>query len=100
MTESAIVPMSTNDVWAWSSSRNCAITPIDSTPTNGQKTSSKKKKRLRDAITKVLTAKAQTATSSARQRSSAGQLNEDLLQLRLADADVTHDDPLGEDRAQ
>src|SRR5262245_5875548 len=59
------------------SSRNRDMSPMDSTPTVGQKSSSKKKKTLRVPIMKLRTTKAQTATASARQ------LNEDLLQLRL-----------------
>src|SRR5207249_1840174 len=77
-TESAIVPTSTNDACAWVSSRNRDIRPIDSTPTMGQKSSSKKKNTLRAPMRAFRSVTAQTASSSLRQ------LNEDLLELRLA----------------
>src|SRR5215813_6361808 len=104
MVDSAMVPMSTNDVSGAPSWRNLASRPIDSTPTTGQNSSSKKKKMLREAISRLRSANAHTATSSARQRSarqpSARQLNEDLLQLRLAHPNVANDHALGVERLQ
>ena len=63
--------------------------PIDTTPTIGQKSSSKKKKMLRDAISRWRTLKAQTAAVSARQ------FNEHLLHLRLPHLHAAHRDTLG-----
>src|SRR5882724_119754 len=88
-TESAIVPTSTNEACASVSWRNRDIRPIDSTPTIGQKSSSKKKKTLRAPMRAFRSVTAQTASSSFRQ------LNEDLLELRLADLHVLDDDALG-----
>src|SRR2546425_3138365 len=93
-TESAIVPTSTNDACACVSSRNRDIRPIDSTPTIGQKSSSKKKNTLRAPMRAFRSVTAQTASSSLRQ------LNEDLLELWLADLDVPDDDAVGVKRAQ
>src|SRR5262245_61612897 len=99
-----MVPISTNEVWARSSSRKRAISPIDSTPTTGKNSSSKKKNTLRVAMSRLRTAKAQVATSSARTRpppmASACELNEDLLQLGLAHPHVPHHHTFGEQRAQ
>src|SRR5207249_2100762 len=77
-TESAIVPTSTNDACACVSSRNRDIRPIDSTPTIGQKSSSKKKNTLRAPMRAFRSVTAQTASSSLRQRT------DDLLELGLA----------------
>src|SRR6185369_6993168 len=93
-TESAIVPTSTNEAWADVSSRKRDMRPIESTPTIGQKSSSKKKKTLRAPIRAFRSVTAQTASSSFRQ------LNEDLLELRLADLHVLDDDALGVKRGQ
>src|SRR5262245_57027431 len=68
--------------------------PIESTPTIGQKISSKKKNTLRAPMSAFRSVTAQTASSSFRQ------LNEDLLELRLADLHVLDDDPLGMQRAE
>src|SRR4030095_4035533 len=92
--DNAIVPTSTNDACASVSSRNRDIRPIESTPTIGQKSSSKKKNTLRAPISAFRSVTAQTASSSFRQ------LNEDLLELRLADLHVLDDDALGVKRAQ
>src|SRR5207245_11270352 len=89
-----IVPTSTHDACAWVSSRNRDIRPIDSTPTMGQKSSSKKKNTLRAPMRAFRSVTAQTASSSLRQ------LNEDLLELRLANLQVTDDDALGVKRAE
>src|SRR5262245_48130729 len=58
-------------------------------PTIGQKSSSKKKNTLRALMRALRSVTAQTASSSFRQ------LNEDLLELRLADLHVPDDDALG-----
>src|SRR5882724_4150530 len=73
-----MVPTSTNDAWASVSSRNRDIRPMERTPTIGQKSSSKKKNTLRAPMSALRSVTAHTARSSFRQ------LNEDLLQLRLA----------------
>src|SRR5690349_3285972 len=83
-----MVPMSTKAVSGESRRRKRVMRPMDSTPTTGQKRSSKRKNTLRDAMTRLRKAKAQMATSSARQ------LNEHLLQLRLAHLHVADHDPL------
>src|SRR2546428_3887364 len=93
-TESAIVPTSTNDACASVSSRNRDIRPMERTPTIGQKSSSKKKNTLRAPMRAFRSVTAQTARSSFRQ------LNEDLLQLRLAHLNVADDDAVGVERAQ
>src|SRR5213593_3387330 len=89
-----MVPISTNEVCAGVRPRNLVISPIDSTPTIGQNSSSKKKKTLRDAISALRTTTAHTASASARQ------LNEDLLELRLPHAHVAHRHAFGEELAQ
>src|SRR5688572_6650835 len=79
-----MVPTSTKDVWATVRPRKRVMSPMDSTPTMGQKSSSKKKKTLRDAISVLRITTAHTASASPRQ------LNEHLLQLRLAHLHVAH----------
>src|SRR5207302_1300422 len=76
-TDSAMVPISTKDACSGVRWRNRVMRPMESTPTIGQKRSSKKKNTLREAMSALRTTTAQTASSSARQ------LNEHLLQLRL-----------------
>src|SRR5882724_4320728 len=93
-TDSAIVPISTNDACAGVRPRNFVMSPMESTPTMGQNSSSKKKKTLREAMRALRTTTAHTARRSARQ------LNEDLLQLRLAHAHVAHGHALGEQLPQ
>src|SRR6185369_6026206 len=85
-----MVPMSTNDACAGVRPRNLDMRPIEITPTMGQKSSSKKKNTLREAISALRTTTAHTASRSARQ------LNEHLLELRLAHAHVAHGHALGE----
>src|SRR5213596_453587 len=68
--------------------------PMESTPTIGQKRSSKKKNTLREAMSALRTTTAQTASSSARQ------LNEHVLQLRLPHAHVPHRDALSGERTE
>src|SRR2546428_423792 len=89
-----MVPTSTNDAWASVSSRNRDIRPMERTPTIGQKSSSKKKNTLRAPMSALRSVTAHTARSSFRQ------LNEDLLQLRLAYLHVANDHAVGEERAQ
>src|SRR6266566_3062717 len=72
-----MVPSSTKAVASWRSSRKRVMSPMETTPTIGQNSSSKKKNTLRVAISRLRMANAQTATASARQ------LNENLLQLGL-----------------
>src|SRR5258705_13299104 len=67
---------------------------MESTPTIGQNSSSKKKNTLRAPMRAFRSVTAQTASSSFRQ------LNEDLLELRLAHLHVLDDDPLGVQRAE
>src|SRR5881296_2189136 len=93
-TESAIVPIRTNEACSGVRCRNRVMRPMDSTPTIGQKRSSKKKNTLREAMSALRTTTAQTASSSARQ------LNEHLLELRLPHPDVPHHDALRMKRAQ
>src|SRR2546427_819588 len=93
-TDSAIVPMRTNDACAGVIPRNFVMSPMETTPTIGQKSSSKKKNTLRDAISALRTTTAHTARRSARQ------LNEHLLQLGLAHAHVAHGHALGEQLPQ
>src|SRR5439155_1685971 len=76
------------------SSRNRDIRPMDRTPTIGQKSSSKKKNTLRAPMSAFRSVTAQTASSSFRQ------LNEDLLELRLAHLHVADDDAVGVQRAE
>src|SRR2546430_7842002 len=85
-TESATVPIRTNDACSGVRWRNRVMRPMDSTPTIGQKRSSKKKNTLREAMSALRTTTAQTASSSARQ------LTEHLLELRLPHPDVPHHD--------
>src|SRR2546422_11424176 len=89
-----MVPMRTNDACAGVIPRNFVMSPMETTPTIGQKSSSKKKNTLRDAISALRTTTAHTARRSARQ------LNEDLLELRLAHAHVAHGHALGEELPQ
>src|SRR5438445_11142343 len=89
-----MVPMRTNDACAGVIPRNFVMSPMETTPTIGQKSSSKKKNTLRDAISAWRTTTAHTARRSARQ------LNEHLLQLGLAHAHVAHGDALGEQPPQ
>src|SRR5919201_598392 len=84
-----MVPISTKDACAGVTPRNRVIRPIETTPTIGQNKSSKKKNTLRDAMSALRTTTAHTASASARQ------LNEHLLELRLAHADVAHRHALG-----
>src|SRR3990167_128418 len=93
-TDSAIVPTSTNEACSGVSRRNRVMSPMESTPTIGQNRSSKKKNTLREAMSAFRTSTASTARSSARQ------LNEDLLQLGLADLHVPHHHAPGAERAQ
>src|SRR2546425_1088745 len=67
---------------------------MDRTPTIGQKSSSKKKNTLRAPMSAFRSVTAQTARSSFRQ------LNEDLLELRLAHLHVADDDAVGVQRAE
>src|SRR6185369_3802350 len=83
-----MVPMSTNDASGESRRKKRVISPMEITPTTGQKRSSKRKNTLRDAMSRLRSAKAHTAMTSARQ------LNEDLLQVGLAHLDIPHHDPL------
>src|ERR671919_290930 len=83
-----MIPMSTNDVAPGSRARNRVSRPMLRTLTTGQKSSSKTRKTLREAINKFRRANAHTAISSA------CQLNEDLLEVGLPDLDVTHDHAL------
>src|SRR5262249_16918340 len=92
--DSAIVPMSTNEACAGVRPRNLDIRPIETTPTMGQKSTSKKKNTLREAMIALRTTTAQIASRSARQ------LNEHLLELRLAHAHVPHRDAFGEQLTQ
>src|SRR3990172_8760661 len=93
-TDSAIVPTSTNDACSGLRRRKRVMRPMESTPTIGQNSSSKKKNTLRDAMSAFRTSTASTPRSSARQ------FNEDVLQVRLADLDVPHHHALGVERAQ
>src|SRR5688500_11509013 len=86
--------MSTKEPCAGVSSRNFVMKPIEITPTTGQKSSSKKKNTLRDAMRALRTTTAHTASPSARQ------LNEDLLQVGLADLHVAHDHTVGRELSQ
>src|SRR5215510_4560242 len=79
-----MVPISTKAVASDRSSRKRVMRPMETTPTIGQNNSSKKKNTLRLAISKLRTAKAQTATASARQ------LNEHLFQLGLLHLHALH----------
>src|SRR4029453_19603761 len=79
-----IGPNSTNVPRPGVRPRKPVMSPIDSTPTTGQNRSSKKKNTLRMPIRALRITTAHAARSSARQ------LNEDLLQLRLPYLKVTH----------
>src|SRR5687768_1817131 len=79
-----MVPTSTNDVWVTVRPRKRVMSPMDRTPTMGQKSSSKKKNTLREAMSVLRITTAHTASTSPRQ------LNEHLLQLRLAHLHVAH----------
>src|SRR5207302_4628213 len=94
MTDRASVPTSTNDACSAVSPRKRVISPIDSTPTIGQNSSSKKKKTFRMPMSALRTTTAQAASSSARQ------FNEDLLQLGLAHLEIPDLHALGQQRAQ
>src|SRR5436309_2896702 len=93
-TDSAMVPISTKDACSGVRWRNRVMRPMESTPTIGQKRSSKKKNTLREAMSALRTTTAQTASSSARQ------LNEHLLQLGLPHLHVPHHDALRVQGAQ
>src|SRR5689334_20630786 len=93
-TDRAMVPMSTNDAWDGVRARNFVMKPMEMTPTIGQNSSSKKKKTFREAMSALRTSTAHTASASARQ------LNEDLLQRRLAHLDVPDDDAVAVELAQ
>src|SRR5688500_9410464 len=80
-----MVPTRTNDVCATVSPRKRVMSPMESTPTMGQKSSSKKKNTLREAMSVLRITTAHTASASPRQ------LNEHLLQLRLPHLHVAHD---------
>src|SRR5919201_1320158 len=89
--DSASVPTSTKAPCSGVRLRKRVMRPIESTPTTGQNTSSKKKNTLRMPMTALRAMTAHAATSSARQ------LNEDLLQLWLVHLQVAHlDTVLGE----
>src|SRR5262245_29523261 len=85
-----MVPMSTKEASALSRRRNRVMRPMERTPTTGQNRSSKRKKTLREAMSRLRRAKAQVATTSPCQRGSLRQLNEHLLQVGLAHLDVAH----------
>src|SRR2546422_7793014 len=95
-----MVPIRMKDASAEFRRRKRAMRPMESTPTTGQKRSSKRKKTLREAMRRLRRAKAQMATSSACPRRSLGQLNEPLLQVGLAHLDVAHHHPLHVEQAQ
>src|SRR5215475_15700053 len=89
-----MVPTSTNVPCAGVSPRKRVMSPMDSTPTTGQNRSSKKKKTLRMPMRALCTTTAHAARISARQ------LNEHLLQLRLAHLEIAHLHALVLERAQ
>ena len=60
------MPIRTKEVSAGESLRNRVMSPIESTPTVGQKVSSKTKKMLRDAMSRLRSANAQIRISSCR----------------------------------
>src|SRR5687767_5457689 len=91
--------MSTNDVCSGVSERNRVISPIVDTPRTGQKRSSNRTKTLRVAMRKFRMANALTARSSS-PTLSAGELNEHVLEVGLADLDASHDDPVGVQRVE
>src|SRR3989441_11268727 len=86
--------ISTKDACSGVRWRNRVMRPMESTPTIGQKRSSKKKNTLREAMSVLRTTTAQTASNSARQ------LNEHLLQLGLPHPHVPHHDALRVQGAQ
>src|SRR5262245_357441 len=81
-----MVPIRTKAVSSGRSPKKRDIRPMDTTPTSGQKSSSKKKKTLHVAIRRFRTTTVHTAMAPARQ------LNEHLLELGLLHLDVPHDD--------
>src|SRR5262245_46213868 len=83
-TDSAIAPIATSHVRAGVRPRNREMSPSETTPTIGQKSSSKKKKTLREAMSALRTTTAHTASRSPRK------LNEHLLELGLAHTHVPH----------
>src|SRR3990170_728461 len=83
-----MVPTRRNAVISGVSSRKRVISPMERTPTLGQKASSKTKKTLRAAINTLRLAKAYTRPASLRQ------LNEDLLQVGLVHIHVPDHDAL------
>src|SRR5215470_8964869 len=89
-----MVPSSTKAVASRPRARNRDISPMETTPTIGQNSSSKKKNTLRLAITRLRMANAQVATSSARQ------LNEHFLQLGRLHLHVRDRAPLGVELTQ
>src|SRR5437879_13347200 len=89
-----MVPTSTNDACAGVSSRKRDIKPMERTPTTGQNRSSKKKNTLRAPMRAFRSVTAQTARSSFRQ------LNEDLLELRLAHLQIADEDAVGVQRTE
>src|SRR3990167_10010670 len=88
MVERAMVPTRRNAVISGVSSRKRVISPMESTPTDGQKASSKTKKTFRTAINTLRLAKAYTRPISLRQ------LNEHLLQVGLVHIHVPDHDAL------
>src|SRR3972149_10790897 len=88
MVERAMVPTRRNAVISGVSSRKRVISPMESTPTDGQKASSKTKKTFRAAINKLRLATAYTRPISLRQ------LNEHLLQVGLVHVHVPDHDAL------
>src|SRR5918996_6366681 len=89
-----MVPTSTKLPCSGVRPRKRVMRPIDSTPTMGQKSSSKKKNTLRTPMMALRTTTAHEASSSARQ------LNEHLLQLGLPHAEVADLHALGTEQAQ
>src|SRR3990170_2799732 len=94
MVERAMVPTRRNAVISGVSSRKRVISPMESTPTDGQKTSSKTKKTFRAAINTLRLAKAYTRPSSLRQ------LNEHLLEVGLVHVHIADHDGLLVEPAQ
>src|SRR5438094_257563 len=90
----ASVPTSTKAPCSGVSPRKRVMSPIESTPTTAQNTSSKKKNTLRMPMTVLRAITAHAATSSARQ------FNEDLLQLGLVHLEIAHLDALLDERPQ
>src|SRR5688572_1782146 len=92
MTDSAMVPTSTKAPCSGVRPRKRVMRPMDSTPTIGQKSSSKKKNTLRTPMMALRT------TTAHDERSSARQFNEHVLQLGLAHLDVAELHALGAQR--